>query len=159
MTLVELGALGELVGGVAIIVSLVYVGLQLKQSNTMARTAVQKEITSANSTWAIAIASSPSLAETIGKVHFEDLVRDDASDTERIQVAYALFALVANHNFMFQQWKVGAVTDAELEEFLGAGSAIHTKPYLKSAWPILRVSFPVDFAEWYEARYQLKDQN
>lgn len=32
MTLFEWGALGELVGGVAIIVSLIYVGLQIKQN-------------------------------------------------------------------------------------------------------------------------------
>lgn len=36
MSLVEWGALGELVGGVAIIVSLIYVGIQIKQ-NTMAQ--------------------------------------------------------------------------------------------------------------------------
>ena len=34
MTLVEWGALGELIGGVAIIVSLIYVGVQIKDSAT-----------------------------------------------------------------------------------------------------------------------------
>jgi len=32
MTLLEWGALGELIGGIAIIVSLIYVGLQIKQN-------------------------------------------------------------------------------------------------------------------------------
>ena len=36
MGIMELGAIGELVGGVAVIVSLVYVGLQVKQSNKLA---------------------------------------------------------------------------------------------------------------------------
>ena len=33
MTLLEWGAIGELIGGVAIIVSLIYVGLQIKQNS------------------------------------------------------------------------------------------------------------------------------
>lgn len=37
MDIVELGAIGELVGGVAVIASLVFVGLQVRQSNTVAK--------------------------------------------------------------------------------------------------------------------------
>ena len=36
MNIMELGAIGELVGGVAVIASLIYVGLQVKQSNKFA---------------------------------------------------------------------------------------------------------------------------
>lgn len=42
MTLQDWGALGELIGGVAIIVSLVYVGLQIKQSTAAARAATSQ---------------------------------------------------------------------------------------------------------------------
>ena len=37
MDIMELGAIGELVGGVAVIGSLIYVGLQVRQSNTQSR--------------------------------------------------------------------------------------------------------------------------
>ena len=36
MNIMELGAIGELVGGVAVIGSLIYVGLQVRQSNAQA---------------------------------------------------------------------------------------------------------------------------
>ncbi|HSG87780.1 MAG TPA: hypothetical protein VLA56_01110 [Pseudomonadales bacterium] len=39
MTLQDLGAIGELVGGVAIIVSLVYVGIQIRQSTNASKAA------------------------------------------------------------------------------------------------------------------------
>ncbi len=39
MTLLEWGAVGELIGGIAIIVSLMYVGLQVRDSNREARAA------------------------------------------------------------------------------------------------------------------------
>lgn len=37
MDIMELGAIGELVGGVAVIGSLIYVGLQVRQNNEQAR--------------------------------------------------------------------------------------------------------------------------
>lgn len=40
MDIMELGALGELVGGVAVIASLIYVGMQMRQSNRLAADAV-----------------------------------------------------------------------------------------------------------------------
>ena len=84
MTLLELGALGELIGGIAIIVSLIYVGRQLKQSNSMARSAVRQEISSELNFWATSIACSPSLGETLTKVHFEDLVAKNATGLEGV---------------------------------------------------------------------------
>ncbi len=39
MTLFELGAIGELVGGIAIIISLIYVGIQIRQSTNANRVA------------------------------------------------------------------------------------------------------------------------
>ena len=44
MDINELGAIGELVGGVAVIASLIYVGLQVRQSNNLARGAAELEV-------------------------------------------------------------------------------------------------------------------
>jgi hypothetical protein len=44
MNILELGAIGELVGGVAVIGSLLYVGLQLRQSNKVAKSESIREI-------------------------------------------------------------------------------------------------------------------
>ncbi len=45
MDIVELGAIGELVGGLAVIGSLVYVGLQVRQGNRMERSQANREMT------------------------------------------------------------------------------------------------------------------
>ncbi len=49
MNLMELGALGELVGGIAVIGSLVYLGLQVRQSNSLAVSRAHEEATRASS--------------------------------------------------------------------------------------------------------------
>ena len=45
MTLQDWGALGELIGGIAIIVSLIYVGLQIRQSTRATRAATSQAFT------------------------------------------------------------------------------------------------------------------
>ena len=49
MDIMELGAIGELVGGVAVVASLLYVGVQMKQTNQLTRAQVRRE-TSRDST-------------------------------------------------------------------------------------------------------------
>ena len=44
MDIMELGAIGELVGGVAVIGSLIYVGLEVRQSNRHAKEAAEREV-------------------------------------------------------------------------------------------------------------------
>ena len=45
MDIMELGAIGELVGGFAVLVTLVYLALQVRQTNRFARTQVHQEAT------------------------------------------------------------------------------------------------------------------
>ena len=44
MDIMELGAIGELVGGIAVIASLVFVGLQVRHSNRLAQGAAELEM-------------------------------------------------------------------------------------------------------------------
>ncbi len=156
MTLLEWGALGELIGGIAIIASLIYVGRQLKQSNSMSRSAVRQELSSERNVWAMSVASSPSLAEAIAKAQLEDLDIEDATHQERIQIGYTFFAIVGQVHLAYEQWKEGNLTDQELDEFYSKSSDLLSKPYLGSVWPFLRASYPRDFAEWFERQYDLR---
>jgi len=51
MTLLEWGALGELIGGIAIIGSLIYVGVQVKDSARATRSAATNEASGAMQSW------------------------------------------------------------------------------------------------------------
>ena len=84
MSIQDLAAFGELVGAIAVVASLLYVGKQLRQSNAMSRSEIRNELSAQANAWATSIAASPSLSEAMSKAHFHDLVREDATETERI---------------------------------------------------------------------------
>ncbi len=156
MTLLEWGALGELIGGIAIIASLIYVGRQLQQSKSMSRSAVRQEFSAEANVWAMNIASSPSLAEAIGKVQLRDLDLEDATDQERIQIGYAIWGVVNQAHRAHEQWKEGNLTEHELKEMFGNADGITSSRYIVSLWPFICDSYPNDFNEWYERRYKLR---
>ena len=62
MTMLEWGALGELVGGVAIIVSLLYIGLQIKQSTAASHAAANQSFSAQFADMILAI-SKPELRD------------------------------------------------------------------------------------------------
>jgi len=148
-----IGAIGELVGALAVVLSLIYVGRQVHQANTMARSAAWHEITSDLNDWTMAIASSSELSEVMGKVHFQGLRRDGASDSERVQVAYAYVGLLGQLNLAFKQTQDGILREGELEDAYGPESAVMAVPYLRDLWPILRPGYSPEFASWFEERY------
>ena len=152
-----IGSIGEITAALGVILSLIYVGRQLKQTNIMARSSFRQELGSQVNHWAMSIASSPSLAEALAKVHFEDFERNDATGPERMHIAYALVGLVGQIFFAFEHWKEGILTDEQFEELYSPRIALLSKPYLPSVWPQLRPGYPEDFNEWFEQRFDLGD--
>lgn len=63
MTLQEWGALGELIGGVAIIVSLIYVGVQVKDSARATRSAAANDASVSMQSWYLKLGSNRQASE------------------------------------------------------------------------------------------------
>jgi hypothetical protein len=142
-----ISSIAEMIAAIGVILSLLYVGRELKQSNLMARSSTRQEINAAINSWSMNIATSPTLSGDFAEVQLKDLVR------------YALFAFINQHRYAYEQWTEGIISEKELNEIFGPGSAnILNTPYLRSAWPIIRVSLPSEFADWYTKRYQLHDE-
>jgi hypothetical protein len=148
----QIANIAEILAAVGVVVSLVYVGRQLQQTNTMSRSTVRQSMSAQMNDFTMSIASSPELTRSIAKVHFEELVRDDATAVERIHIAYAYASFIGQIRHAYEQQKEGILSEKEAEELYGQGPALLNTPYLASLWPILRPGYPSDFVEWFEQR-------
>ena len=158
MSIQDLAALGELIGAIAV-ASLLYVGKQLRQSNAMSRSEIRNALSSQANAWATSIATSPSLAEAMAKAHFHDLVRENATETERIQVAYIYVGIVGQIHMAYEQMQEGFLSSDELDEYFGEQTPLLNLPYLRSLWPLLSTNYPPDFQRWFESRHGLSDDS
>ena len=149
----QISGIAEAIAAVGVIISLAYVGKQLKQTNTISRAAARQALSMELNEWAMAIASSPALTETFGKVHFHGLLREDADDLERIQTGYSFIGLFGQLHLAYEQTKEGVLSEDELDDWFGPNTTVMQLPYVASVWPVLKFGYPQDFQQWFELRY------
>ena len=154
MTIQDVAALAEIIAAIAVIFSLIYLARQIRQTNIINRSAAHQAINAQMSENAIAVAANPSLAAVFSKVHYHGLKRENATEIERIQLAYLYSAIINAIHFMHQQMKAGILSESEVNEWV-VGTAVLRVPYLHSLWPVLSGTYPEDFQRWFEARYHL----
>ena len=157
MTWDSIGTVAELIGAVGVILSLIYVGKQLKQTNLMSRSAVHVARSEVTIDWANCISGLPNMHEILAKVHYHGLVREDASETERIALGYFFVSLIGQIHMGYRQWKEGILSEEELEDIIGSSAPVMAFPYLSSAWPYIKGGYREDFLQWLEAKYDLRE--
>jgi hypothetical protein len=152
-------SLAQVIGAIGVISSLLYVGKQLKQTNSMARSVARQALSEQINDWAMAVASSPSLAECFSKVHFQRLVREDATELERTQIVYAVVGFLWQIHLAYEMNKEGILTQKELNDLYGPSGPMLRQPYMRSLWPALRPGYPPDFQQWFDQRFNFAGSN
>jgi len=155
MSIQDFAALAEMLASAGVIISLIYLATQIKQTNTLNRSAVHQGLAERQSEFASNIALSPEMSALIAKVQYANITRDDVPDVERIQIGYMFLTLVHHIYLMYQQHKEGILSAAEIEEWVGSKTRLIATPYMNSVWPTLHTAFPADFSRWFETRYNL----
>ncbi len=77
MTITELGALGEFVGAIAVVATLAYLAVQVRQNTRMMRAQIYQARSDANQRYQLFVAGSEDMSEIIDKI--SDGQRPDAA--------------------------------------------------------------------------------
>ncbi len=149
MGILELGAIGELIGGVAVVASLVYVGLQIRQNTRDTRASNFHAITDSFNAINLQMAGNPELARI-----FEMGNRDlgSLSAQERVQYGFMFLAPFRVHETIFYQSRSGA---GEEELWLAEQKtmkALLSEPGARRWWKENPLSLTPEFREFVEKR-------
>ncbi len=107
MDIMELGAIGELVGGVAVIGSLLYVGLQVRQSNALVSAQVHQEASRRSSELSFFLSEPDRVALALrGSADYSAL-----SEEEKHQLGYYFLGTVNYYETLFYARERGEVDD------------------------------------------------
>lgn len=146
-------ALGEVVGAFAVVASLLFVGIQLRQGTRVARAEALAATQAKIADWAMAISTDEELAALAGRVQLGGAVRTDFSEPERMRLVYMHYAILNLAASFFNRVREGLFDEEEMERILGKN--LLEAEYLKSIWPLFRGEFGADFAAFLEQRYSL----
>ena len=154
MDIMALGAIGELVGGVAVIASLIYVGRQVRQSadqtqqrNAIERAQAGREITRAYDSFALAFSGAEEMRMLrTGMSDFDSL---DPNDQARLHL---LLSMRVSHAASIQlAAKEGLVDEGFARAWVRALAAWVATPGLQSWWDRARQVYHEDIVADIEA--------
>jgi hypothetical protein len=106
MTIQDLGAIGDLVGGVAVVVTLLYLAIQIKQSTKINASLIRQNFYDATQQQILHAVESPGFNELINRGWTTD---ESLTGTERTQIWRHMQGVLIGYQGAFEQYKSGAL--------------------------------------------------
>jgi len=129
----KLRFLGELAGSGAVLLGLVFVGLELRQNTEAVQAATSQGVTELSIDWMAGIAASPELGEAWLKGLSDPT---QLNELEAMRVTYIMRAYWLRMQTTYYQWRRGALNDADWAPY---GVAICRQPSETSGGQVSRL--------------------
>lgn len=146
------GAIGEVVGALAVVASLVYVAKQVRVSNRLARAEAWRSSNSDLNALNAAFGSDTAFRSGIAKVLGDGAVRDDLPIDERIAVSLYMLSVTNIYEQLFREVREGVLDEAALEF---GGRSLFGTPFFRSSWHIYRPNLGASFVRYFEVAFGL----
>jgi len=146
-----IGAIGELVGSVAVVASLVYVAMQLRQHTAMMRTLASQERVQRDFDIASALIDNRDVAEiwVKGRSAFASL-----SEVDQQRLIWFERRAIIHWNNMFELRNRGQLPETDWDELVWLIRALGRNQGLLATWQIFRGSFGAPFQAFLDDNLQ-----
>jgi len=147
MTLTDLASIGTLVSGVAVLVSLIYLALQVRQSDRNQRTLLQQGSSIRNAQGAARL-TEPHLAALYAKaVHNET----DFTTAQVVQLATQLRASLLGVQDQYLLKRLSLIDSIQFESQERAFSVMFALPIMRALWISSRALYAPEFSNYVDA--------
>ena len=140
-------------GLIAIVASLIFVAIELRQSNQIGRLEAMQSMASAWTTVGLELASNENLAALLAKTD-SGAVRRDFDAVENRQLFNILHGLDHHWEMRFKHLSLGVLKPADYS-FPQSTSLTFASAYHKEIWPRIRPGLSEEFNAFWEQRFGL----
>ena len=112
MTIQDIGAVGEFIGGIAVLVTLVYLALQIKQNTNVHASHIRQNFYDATQQMMLHGVESSEFMEIW---HRGWITNDSLSGSEQTQINRHMQAMFMGYQGFFEQYKSGALPEKDWE--------------------------------------------
>ena len=148
MSISDLASIGSLVSAVAVLISVIYLGLQLSQTARNQRAALVNS-TSARSSDQFFRLAEPHNADLWARLITSD---ENYTEAEIVKLVSILTAIVLGIEDSYLLSKQALIDQAMFETNLRLSDLAFSLPVPRALWPFIRESFVPDFIEFFEDR-------
>ena len=136
------GAVGQVAGAGLVAVSFVYLGVQVRLSNRLAKAEAFRAVAMASGQVLTAQATDPVFRKAFHKVWGEQRERDELESDERVAFSLWLSSQLVLLEQIHREEAIGILPS----EALNVGRSIYQLPYFRGSWPYLRANYSEDYA-------------
>ena len=141
----------EIVAAIGVILSLVFVALQVRQNTAAVRAQTRQQLTDALTEFLIAL-STTDLGELWGRF----IEGDTLTEREMNRVVPALVAAVRNLENVYLQTREGVIDESALSSYGWKGSRMYASDAFAEWWLMNRDRFNPDFVQAFAADHGLE---
>lgn len=145
MSIENLGNLGEFFSSIAVLISLVYLAMQIKRSTETARTSTYQSVVSDFGALNHAMATAPELSNLFvnGMENFESLSAD-----EKARISQLFFVTFHNFENMYYQFRKGYLENDLWVGWKRLMLTYHARPGFQTWWAMRSDVFSPSFVEF-----------
>ncbi len=110
MTILELGAVGEFIGGVAVVVKLIYLAMQIRQNTSVNASLIRQNFYDATQRMMLHAVESTEFMELFNRAWSTN---DSLTPTEQMQIWRHMQAIFMGYQGFFEQYKSGALPEKD----------------------------------------------
>ena len=143
--------IAELVAVIGVILSLVFVALQIRQNTVAIQAQTRQQLTDASSEFLIALATTG-----LGDLWGRFIEGETMTDHERHRVGPALVAAVRGLENVYLQYREGVIDESALSSYGWKGSLMYESDAFAEWWLTNRDRFNPDFVQAFAADHGLE---
>ena len=144
MSLTDLASIGSLISGIAVLASLIYLGLQVRQAKLHQQAAIL--VARADRAVGLNIQfGHPDMVAAFGKGM---LGRPDLTEAELFQFIFMCRAIFFSYEEPFIQHRAGLLNEAAFQGLIKAATLTFAAPGIRAQWLRLRGQFRDDFVHF-----------
>ena len=148
-----IGAVGEIVGALAVVVSLVYLASQLRHANELARENAYRELQSAVDQATTELVRDPDLHKVWREALYE---RKSVSDSDRERIGFLLSRVFGSLNVAYHSSR----QDSDLRDFVYYRLDVYLEnPIIRGWWRRQRMQHPDPFRSMVDAKVKQLDES
>ena len=143
----ELASIAEIIGAFAVVMSLIYVGVQVNDSASAVRSAAANDANVAIQSWYLQIGSNQQTSELIYRALTSEEALSNDEEFQYLMVMHGIFLGFQNSYLLAEEGTI----DVELRESLTSVIAgVKGQPGMKRYWRQRKSYLHSGFAEWAE---------
>jgi hypothetical protein len=151
VTIQDLGSLGELIAAIATVATLIYLAIQIRASNRLARAEASRTPNSDLNSLNAAFGTDPTFRAAIRKV-LAGASRTELEEGDRLLIDFYSISITNLQEQLAREIREG-ILDPHALDFGGAG--LFLLPYYRTSWPLYREYLTAPFVRDFERQYDL----